>query len=50
MNSLDNTIIAFNKIVKNQGAGTFGVDYETIDKKDLAWLTMLNNDYREGNY
>ncbi|MDV3166195.1 MAG: reverse transcriptase domain-containing protein ['Waltheria sp.' little leaf phytoplasma] len=48
MNSLDNTIIAFNKIAKNQGAGTFGVDDETIDKKDLAWLTKLNNDYREG--
>ncbi|MDV3182490.1 MAG: reverse transcriptase domain-containing protein [Candidatus Phytoplasma australasiaticum] len=50
MNSLDNTITAFNKIAKNQGAGTFGIDYETIDKKYLAWLTKLNNDYREGKY
>ncbi|MDV3166489.1 MAG: reverse transcriptase domain-containing protein ['Waltheria sp.' little leaf phytoplasma] len=48
MNSLENIAIAFNKIARNQGAGTFGVDDETIDKKDLAWLTKLNNDYREG--
>ncbi|MDV3201739.1 MAG: reverse transcriptase domain-containing protein [Candidatus Phytoplasma australasiaticum] len=48
MNSLENTTIAFNRIARNQGAGTFGIDYETIDKKDLAWLTKLNNDYREG--
>ncbi|MDW3617983.1 MAG: reverse transcriptase domain-containing protein [Candidatus Phytoplasma pruni] len=49
-NNIESYYMAFNKIATNKGAGTAGIDFETIDGVDLKKLQKWNEEVREGTY
>uniref|UniRef100_UPI0003817C6F reverse transcriptase domain-containing protein n=1 Tax=Milkweed yellows phytoplasma TaxID=208434 RepID=UPI0003817C6F len=49
-NNIESYYMAFNKIASNKGAGTAGVDFQTIDGVDLKKLQKWNKEVREGTY
>ncbi|MDO8057579.1 group II intron reverse transcriptase/maturase, partial ['Gossypium sp.' phytoplasma] len=50
MNNFYNTLIAFNKISTNKGAGTPGIDNETIDGINLERLERYHQEYVNNGY
>ncbi|MDO8060295.1 reverse transcriptase domain-containing protein, partial [Candidatus Phytoplasma aurantifolia] len=50
MNNFYNTLIAFNKIATNKGAGTPGVDDETIDGINLERIERYHREYVNNGY
>lgn len=50
MNNLNNTLIAFNNIATNKGAGTPGIDNKTINGMDLRKLNRYHNEYVNNGY
>ncbi|MDO8060289.1 hypothetical protein OC726_02095 [Candidatus Phytoplasma aurantifolia] len=50
MNNFYNTLIAFNKIATNKGAGTPGIDNETIDGINLERLERYHQEYVNNGY
>ncbi|WP_274542055.1 reverse transcriptase domain-containing protein, partial [Candidatus Phytoplasma solani] len=50
MNNLHNTLIAFNKIATNKGAGTPGIDGNSIDRLDLKKLERYHKEYINNKY
>ncbi|MDO8055135.1 reverse transcriptase domain-containing protein ['Cleome sp.' phytoplasma] len=50
MNNFYNTLIAFNKIATNKGAGTPGIDNETIDEVNLKKLERYHHEYVNNGY
>ncbi|MDO8060348.1 reverse transcriptase domain-containing protein, partial [Candidatus Phytoplasma aurantifolia] len=50
MNNFYNTLTAFNKIAANKGAGTPGVDNETIDGINLERLERYHQEYVNNGY
>ncbi|MEK0309242.1 reverse transcriptase domain-containing protein [Candidatus Phytoplasma citri] len=50
MNNFYNTLTAFNKIAANKGAGTPGIDNETIDGINLEKLERYHQEYVNNGY
>ncbi|MDV3153617.1 MAG: reverse transcriptase domain-containing protein [Candidatus Phytoplasma australasiaticum] len=50
MNNFFNTLMAFNKIATNKGAGTPGIDNETIDGVNLKKLERYHHEYVNNGY
>ncbi|MDV3145036.1 MAG: group II intron reverse transcriptase/maturase [Candidatus Phytoplasma australasiaticum] len=50
MNNFYNTLMAFNKIASNKGAGTPGIDNETIDGINLDRLERYHQEYVNNGY
>ncbi|MDO8060290.1 reverse transcriptase domain-containing protein, partial [Candidatus Phytoplasma citri] len=50
MNNFHNTLTAFNKIAANKGAGTPGIDNETIDGINLERLGKYHQEYINNGY
>ncbi|MDO8054060.1 hypothetical protein OC707_01160 ['Opuntia sp.' phytoplasma] len=50
MNNFYNTLTAFNKIAANKGAGTPGIDNETIDGVNLERLERCHQEYVNKGY
>ncbi|UQV27084.1 reverse transcriptase domain-containing protein [Candidatus Phytoplasma asiaticum] len=50
MNNFYNTLIAFNKIAANKGAGTPGIDNETVDGINLDKLERYHQEYVNNGY
>ncbi|MDV3166184.1 MAG: reverse transcriptase domain-containing protein ['Waltheria sp.' little leaf phytoplasma] len=50
MNNFYNTLTAFNKIAANKGAGTPGIDKETIDGINLERLKRYHREYVNNGY
>ncbi|WP_373402854.1 group II intron reverse transcriptase/maturase [Candidatus Phytoplasma solani] len=50
MNNLHNTLIAFNKIATNKGAGTPGIDGNSIDRLNLKKLERYHKEYINNKY
>ncbi|XKW58918.1 group II intron reverse transcriptase/maturase [Candidatus Phytoplasma australasiaticum] len=50
MNNFYNTLTAFNKIAANKGAGTPGIDNETIDGINLKKLERYHREYVNNGY
>ncbi|WEX20123.1 MAG: retron-type reverse transcriptase [Candidatus Phytoplasma citri] len=50
MNNFYNTVTAFNKIAANKGAGTPGIDKETIDGINLKKLERYHREYVNNGY
>ncbi|MDO8057468.1 reverse transcriptase domain-containing protein [Candidatus Phytoplasma gossypii] len=50
MNNFHNTLTAFNKIAANKGAGTPGIDNETIDGINLERLEKYHQEYINNGY
>ncbi|MDO8060173.1 group II intron reverse transcriptase/maturase [Candidatus Phytoplasma citri] len=50
MNNFHNTLTAFNKIAANKGAGTPGIDNETIDGINLEKLERYHQEYVNNGY
>ncbi|MDV3153940.1 MAG: group II intron reverse transcriptase/maturase, partial [Pigeon pea little leaf phytoplasma] len=50
MNNFHNTLVAFNKIATNRGAGTPGIDNEKIDGVNLDRLERYHREYINNGY
>ncbi|MDO8057382.1 hypothetical protein OC698_01575 ['Gossypium sp.' phytoplasma] len=50
MNNFYNTLTEFNKIATNKGAGTPGIDNETIDGINLERLERYHQEYVNNGY
>ncbi|WP_369051709.1 reverse transcriptase domain-containing protein, partial [Candidatus Phytoplasma citri] len=50
MNNFYNTLIAFNKIAANKGAGTPGIDNKTIDGINLRKIEKYHQEYVNNGY
>nr|WP_017192379.1 reverse transcriptase domain-containing protein [Milkweed yellows phytoplasma] len=49
-NIIESYYLAFNKIATNKGAGTAGIDSQTIDGVNLKKLQKWNKEVKEGTY
>ncbi|WP_284928722.1 reverse transcriptase domain-containing protein [Candidatus Phytoplasma sp. AldY-WA1] len=49
-NNIISYYVAFEKVATNKGAGTAGIDFQTIDGVDLKKLQKWNKEVREGVY
>uniref|UniRef100_UPI00254CB5EE reverse transcriptase domain-containing protein n=1 Tax=Candidatus Phytoplasma sp. AldY-WA1 TaxID=2852100 RepID=UPI00254CB5EE len=49
-NNIISYYVAFGKVATNKGAGTAGIDFQTIDGVDLKKLQKWNKEVREGTY
>ncbi|WP_227807282.1 reverse transcriptase domain-containing protein [Mulberry dwarf phytoplasma] len=50
MNNLENYYMAFNKIARNQGAGTIGVDKQTINGISIKRIQKWHEEYINNQY
>ncbi|XFE95397.1 hypothetical Protein psc5_07140 [Candidatus Phytoplasma solani] len=50
MNNIENTLEAFNAIANNKGAGTSGVDGQTINGMTLKTIDKIHHEYVNGKY